>query len=81
MGYGKGLFDPKSHNFYQRKKNDFLRHLHFFGVLLHIMLCMYTSQIGNFITFLLVVITCQNSYFSSHYSHFSVTRLNLPMVI
>ena len=61
-GMGVGCL-TRSHTFLPTKKHDFLRHLNFFGVLLHILLCMYTSQIGNFITFLLVVITCQNSYF------------------
>ena len=38
-------------------------------------------HIGDIITFLLVVIRCQNSYFGGHYSTFSVSRLKLPMVI
>ena len=62
-GYGRGLFDPKSHNFYRRKKLFFDGTSIFEGVPLNIMLGMHANQVGDFITFLLVVIACQNSYF------------------
>ena len=38
----------------------------FEGVVLYIMTSMYLGQMANFITFLLVVIACQNSYFGGH---------------
>ena len=65
-GVWEDLFDSKSHNFYQRKKLNFYGTSIFEGVSLYIMLCMYNSQMGNFVTFLLAVIACQNSYFGGH---------------
>ena len=44
----------------------------------------YSNQailIGNLVTYNLVVISCENSNFEGHQSHFSDERLNFLMII
>ena len=62
----RGVVWPKVTPFLPTKKLTFYGTSIFEGVVLNIMMCMYNSPMGNFITFLLVVIACQNSYFWGH---------------